>query len=701
MYRILHEKPQLMEALRGHTDKIMCVQFSVGHSVQLLSSSYDGSARVWKLVTATKWYSDVLRLPPDRSHQSTVSLAGSSKSTKLHVTIISWHPSDSFAFVAFSNFKVGVWQIFSDQPPTLNLILDWHIKGVFVLETHPTNWRYLLTAGHDGRIAVWDIMTGERLKGWTSEYDGEVTCVHDCRFSPDGFSMVSTDSYGCVTLYSILSDALTKNTPKEQFFSTDYVPLIWDVEHSCLDSDTHMPPHMMPPPYLVDADNVPLPPHQQNIILRQLKPKIDTYQVLPQKSPVNYQEVIRERLKQGNTPSLLMTSNSSQISNSGCTFSSSTGTIQHSEFLPCENLALMFSNPDPSFVCSSSQQAKTFATSSNVESSSGDNTAYSTRPLISHKTENLPSPASAGFSRIYQCRKKNFRVRPKITDQTPSLPGAPEYFTFPSTPTVDNSNEPLWDSLLSTPTRNNDVNTTGSTPTTELLIDTSNTEMSSIIPSTDIPALMISPTPCNMLTACDTSPQSSLPSILADKHSASQNIYSIANLLPKLSPQPQSQPQQIIATTPNSASTINTAIISPESAPSLPNYLTTDLTQEEIDLWRSRTIVPQLQDEQLERLDKLHQSLLERELEMVHNLSQRNISSIHSNNMDQEESNMEVPCNSRSKQKELARKEIHSLTSINGIMDGAEDVSSDESSDIDWETLYTARERRNRAATSR
>jgi bromodomain and WD repeat domain-containing protein 1/3 len=54
--------------------------------------------------------------------------------------------------------------------------------------------------------------------------------------------------------------------PKELFFHTDYRPLVRDAGHAALDEQTHVAPHLMPPPFLVDVDGNPYPPHLQRLV---------------------------------------------------------------------------------------------------------------------------------------------------------------------------------------------------------------------------------------------------------------------------------------------------------------------------------------------------------------------------------------------------------------------------------------------------
>ena len=54
--------------------------------------------------------------------------------------------------------------------------------------------------------------------------------------------------------------------PDDQFFHTDYRPLIRDSNNYVLDEQTQQPPHLMPPPFLVDIDGNPHPPAMQKLV---------------------------------------------------------------------------------------------------------------------------------------------------------------------------------------------------------------------------------------------------------------------------------------------------------------------------------------------------------------------------------------------------------------------------------------------------
>lgn len=54
--------------------------------------------------------------------------------------------------------------------------------------------------------------------------------------------------------------------PQEVFFHTDYRPLIRDTNNFVLDEQTQQPPHLMPPPFLVNIDGNPYPPLLQRLV---------------------------------------------------------------------------------------------------------------------------------------------------------------------------------------------------------------------------------------------------------------------------------------------------------------------------------------------------------------------------------------------------------------------------------------------------
>lgn len=61
-------------------------------------------------------------------------------------------------------------------------------------------------------------------------------------------------------------DLYSLQIPDQMFFHTDYRPLIRDANNYVLDEQTQQAPHLMPPPFLVDVDGNPHPPHYQRLV---------------------------------------------------------------------------------------------------------------------------------------------------------------------------------------------------------------------------------------------------------------------------------------------------------------------------------------------------------------------------------------------------------------------------------------------------
>lgn len=87
----------------------------------------------------------------------------------------------------------------------------------------------------------------------------------------------ATDSHGFITIYGFGNDDNYKRIPKELFFNTDYLPLIHDKNGYAIDQQTQQLPHLMQPPFIVDADGNPYDAElqQQNRLLKDLIRPLD------------------------------------------------------------------------------------------------------------------------------------------------------------------------------------------------------------------------------------------------------------------------------------------------------------------------------------------------------------------------------------------------------------------------------------------
>eukprot|EP00795_Rhopilema_esculentum_P017794 gene17794-9472_t len=262
VYQMMPAPVEKIAELSAHTDHVDSIQFS-NSGFRFATGSRDGTARIWQF-QRNEWKHIALnayeRLKSAPSFLDEESL----KSLKLKVTMVGWNVDDQFLVTAITDHSLKVWDSFSGE---LIHILVGHSDEVFVLECHPHEPYIYLSAGHDGNVILWDILKGVMIKSFFNLLEGQGHgAIFDSRFAPDGMSFAVSDSHGHLCIFGFGSDEPFKKVPYEQFFHTDYRPLIRDANNFILDEQTQMAPHLMPPPFLVDVDGNPHPPFYQLLI---------------------------------------------------------------------------------------------------------------------------------------------------------------------------------------------------------------------------------------------------------------------------------------------------------------------------------------------------------------------------------------------------------------------------------------------------
>uniref|UniRef100_A0A915KXU4 Bromo domain-containing protein n=1 Tax=Romanomermis culicivorax TaxID=13658 RepID=A0A915KXU4_ROMCU len=180
------------------------------------------------------------------------------KNLKLKVTMLTWSADDYLIVSAVSDMTLRVWDASSGV--FLRMLLN-HTDEIFVLEPHPLNPKIILSAAHDGRLLLWDITTGEMKKKHFNEIEGHGHgAFFDARFGPDGEKIAAVDSHGHLSIFGAGDNQNIRSAVTEQFFHTDYRPLIRDANQYVLDEQTQLAPHLMPSPFLVNSDGDPHPP---------------------------------------------------------------------------------------------------------------------------------------------------------------------------------------------------------------------------------------------------------------------------------------------------------------------------------------------------------------------------------------------------------------------------------------------------------
>ncbi|XP_042863346.1 bromodomain and WD repeat-containing protein 3-like isoform X2 [Penaeus japonicus] len=248
---------KLIETER-HQDRVDSIQWC-HKGLMFVSGSRDGTALVWRYETQ-QWKNLVLnmtdRLPGDSPPSEEI--------RRLQVTMVGWNRSDEYVITASNDKWLRVWD--SNQGK-LKHILRGHEDNSYVIEAHPLENNIILTAAHDGQLMIWDISTGTLVRSFKNTIEGQgYGALFDAKWSPDGYTIATTDSHGHLILFGIGHNEKFKKIPKELFFHTDYRPLVRDANNHVLDEQTQMAPHLMPPPFLVNMDGDPYPPEYQRLV---------------------------------------------------------------------------------------------------------------------------------------------------------------------------------------------------------------------------------------------------------------------------------------------------------------------------------------------------------------------------------------------------------------------------------------------------
>uniref|UniRef100_A0A8C6P1E2 Bromodomain and WD repeat domain containing 3 n=1 Tax=Nothobranchius furzeri TaxID=105023 RepID=A0A8C6P1E2_NOTFU len=276
VYYLGAETPMKVSELDAHTvrNKHNGTIMIWSLKVQFVSGSRDGIAKIWHY-QQQEWKSVILdmttRLPGS-------SITNGDDKVKLVVTMVAWDRTDSTVITAVSNYLLKVWRATSGQ---LLHVLSGHDDEVFVLETHPFDPRIMMSAGHDGNIYIWDLSKGVKIRNFFNMIEGQGHgAIFDCKFSADGQHFACTDSHGHLLVFGFGCSKAYEKIPDQMFFHTDYRPLIRDSNNYVLDEQTQQAPHLMPPPFLVDVDGNPHPPHYQRLVPGRENCKED--QLIPQ-----------------------------------------------------------------------------------------------------------------------------------------------------------------------------------------------------------------------------------------------------------------------------------------------------------------------------------------------------------------------------------------------------------------------------------
>lgn len=256
--------PYWLAELSDHKDKVDSVQFC-NRGIRFVSGSKDGTAIIWSFLN-NHWVP--MKLEMDTQPVETT--RRSKDITKPMVLIVQWSRDDHYVITSVVDYSIKVWNSYSGQ---LIHILKKHTHDIYLLESHPVDPRIFISASHDGTLVIWNVRNGKCIKKIWNLVDPKGPCdmrnsaaIYDIKFSPDGNMIAASDAHGFLSIYGNGSAELYKAVPEEMFFHTDYRPLIRDVRHFVMDESTHVAPHLMPRPILVDMNGNPYPSRFQRLV---------------------------------------------------------------------------------------------------------------------------------------------------------------------------------------------------------------------------------------------------------------------------------------------------------------------------------------------------------------------------------------------------------------------------------------------------
>ncbi|KAM3955791.1 LOW QUALITY PROTEIN: bromodomain and WD repeat-containing protein [Aphomia sociella] len=261
--------PRRVLELAVHGDAVDSLAWA-HRGLRFVSGSKDGSAALWAL-HATQWRHVLLRPEPAGP------AAAGRDAKRLKVTMVCWDRSDEFVMTAVSDNTIRVW---CSRRGVQTGVLRGHLDEAYVLEPHPFLAAVLLSAGHDGQLFVWDAAHAQEIAHYHNHIEGQGDgAIFDAKWG-SGSTVAASDSHGHLLLLGLgQGHRLLRQLPTELFFHTDYRPLVRDALGGALDEQTDTPPHLMPPPFLVDVEGGPhaprlqrLVPGRENLALSQLIP---------------------------------------------------------------------------------------------------------------------------------------------------------------------------------------------------------------------------------------------------------------------------------------------------------------------------------------------------------------------------------------------------------------------------------------------
>lgn len=210
--------------LLGHSGPVYSASFSPdkGH---LISSSEDGTVRLWSLYTWTNLVSYKGHMFPVWAvkygpHGHYFASAGYDRTARLwsvdhhqplrifaghysDINCVDFHPNSNYVATGSADRTVRLWDVASGNCVRT---MTGHNGAVHTLTFSP-NGRYLVSAGVDASIILWDLSSGDMV----CKLLGHTDAVYSVAFSQEGSILSSGGRDSCVKIWDI-NRALTNQT---------------------------------------------------------------------------------------------------------------------------------------------------------------------------------------------------------------------------------------------------------------------------------------------------------------------------------------------------------------------------------------------------------------------------------------------------------------------------------------------------------
>lgn len=242
--------------LDAHTGCISSLEFCQIQSSKippkLLSTSFDGSAIIWRMEKGN-WKIQTIECVLESE------ITDPKKKPKVNDGI--WMKYDELITVAIvGETKQNVIKVFNVASSSLVTTLSHHTEAIQNLKIHPKDPNIFASSGCDGLLIVWDVSGSRKLAEVyfpTTVESGESMSLHDISWSPDGTKIVAADSQGHMSIIGFGYDLKLAALPNELFFETDYHPIVRDREGFVVDEQTGLAPHLQHPGMYTNSQNEP------------------------------------------------------------------------------------------------------------------------------------------------------------------------------------------------------------------------------------------------------------------------------------------------------------------------------------------------------------------------------------------------------------------------------------------------------------